>query len=92
MITSWKHKGLKEFYETGSTARINAEHKLKLQIILQRLDAALTPKDMNLPGMNFHVLKGELKEYYSIKVSGNWRVIYKFDGKDAILVDYLDYH
>ena len=92
MIKSWKHKGLKRFFETGSIAGIQANHKLRLTIILQRLHAAVEPEDMDLPGMRFHPLKGKLKSYYSVSVSGNWRVIYSFEGKDAILVDYLDYH
>jgi proteic killer suppression protein len=92
MITSWKHKGLKRFYETGSTSGIQAKHKMRLKIILQRLDAAISAEDMNLPGMRFHKLKGELNEYFSVTVNGNWRVIYKFEGGHAILIDYLDYH
>jgi len=92
MIKSWKHKGLKKFFETGSTAGVQAKHKLRLRIILQRLDAAIEPEDMDLPGMRLHVLKGKLKGYYSVAVNGNWRVIYKFEGQDAVLTDYLDYH
>ena len=92
MIESWKHKGLKRFFDTGSTAGIQAKHKLRLTIILQRLSAATKPNDMDLPGMRFHSLQGKLKNFYSVSVSGNWRVIYSFEGKDAILVDYLDYH
>lgn len=92
MIKSWKHKGLKRFYETGSTQGIQPKHRIRLTIILQRLDAATAPTDLNLPGMRFHALKGELKGFYSVMVSGNWRVIYQFEKKNAILVDYLDYH
>lgn len=92
MIKSWKHKGLKLFYDTGSIRGIQAKHKTRLTIILQRLDAAIKPDDLNLPGMRFHQLKGKKKGYFSVSVSGNWRVIYKFEGEDAILVDYLDYH
>ncbi|MEK6731200.1 MAG: type II toxin-antitoxin system RelE/ParE family toxin [Pseudomonadota bacterium] len=92
MIKSWKHKGLKKFYDTGSTAGINAKHKFKLQIILQRLDAAVEPNDMNLPDMRFHLLKGSFKGYYSVTVNKNWRVMFAFEGSNAVLVDYLDYH
>jgi proteic killer suppression protein len=56
------------------------------------LDAATQPEDMNLPGMRFHQLKGNYKGYYAVAVNGNWRVIYGFEGSDAVLVDYLDYH
>jgi proteic killer suppression protein len=92
MIKSWQHKGLKLFYETGSTAKINAQHADKLHDILQVLDAATAPEEMNLPGLKFHGLKGGLKGFYAVTVSANWRVIFKFEGQDAILVDYQDYH
>lgn len=92
MIRSWKHKGLKLFYETGKTSGIQAKHETRLKIILQRLDAAVKPEDLALPGMKFHPLKGNLKDCFSVSVNGNWRVIYKFEGGHALLVDYLDYH
>lgn len=92
MIKTWKHKGLRIFFETGSTAGVQAAHKTRLKIILQRLNAAIKADDLDLPGMRFHALKGREKGYFSVAVNGNWRIIYKFDGNDAILVDYLDYH
>ena len=92
MIRTWKHKGLKRFYEMGSTSGVQAKHKMRLKIILQRLEAATCAEDLNLPGMRFHKLKGKYKNYYSVTVNGNWRIIYKFEDKHAILVDYLDYH
>lgn len=92
MIKSWKHKGLKAFYETGKTSGIINAHAKKLKVILQLLNAADKPERLNLPGMRFHSLKGDKKGYFSVTVRANWRVIYKFEGEDAILVDYLDYH
>ncbi len=92
MIKSWQHKGLKLFYETGSTAKINAGHADRLSDILQVLDFATAPEELNLPGLKLHKLSGNLKEFYSVKVNGNWRVIFKFEGQDAVLVDYQDYH
>jgi len=92
MIKSWQHKGLKLFYETGSTAKINTQHADKLHDILQVLDVAMAPEEMNLPGLKFHVLKGDLKGFYAVTVRANWRIIFKFEGQDAILVDYQDYH
>ncbi len=71
---------------------IQPHHKMRLRIILQRLNAAVKPEDLNLPGMRFHPLTGNLQGNYSVTVNANWRVIYQFDGDDAILVDYLDYH
>ena len=92
MIKTWKLKGLKKFYDTGNKSGITASHEKKLKIILQRLNAAVQAEDMNTPSMNFHKLVGEMKEFYSVSVNGNWRIIFKFDGTNAIDVDYLDYH
>ncbi len=92
MIKTWKHKGLRMFFQSGNTSGIQAKHQTKLKIILQLLNAAMQPEDMDLPGFRFHRLKGELNDHYSLTVNANWRVIFSFDGKDAILVDYLDYH
>lgn len=92
MIVTWKHKGLRLFFQKGVASGIQAKHKNKLQMILQLLDAASQADDMDLPGMRFHKLKGNYKDYYSVTVNGNWRIIYGFAGSDAILVDYLDYH
>lgn len=92
MIKTWKHKELKQFFENGSIAGIQPGHTKRLKIILQRLNAAIKPDDMNTPGMKFHKLSGKLKNFYSVAVNKNWRVIFKFDGQDAILVDYRDYH
>jgi proteic killer suppression protein len=92
MIKSWKHKGMREFFESGSTAGINAQHADKLARQLDRLNASTEPKDMGLPGWKLHQLKGELKGHWSVWVSGNWRLTFRFEGADAILVDYQDYH
>lgn len=92
MIKTFKHKGLKLFWETGRKSGIVTTHERRLKIILQLLNAANIPKDMNLPGMRFHKLEHDLKGFYSVTVSGNWRVIFQFEGNDAVLIDYVDYH
>lgn len=92
MIRNWKHKGLRVFFQSGVTSGIQAKHQTKLKIILQLLDAATRSEDMDLPGIRLHPLKGDLKGHYSVTVNANWRVIFSFDEKNAILVDYLDYH
>lgn len=92
MIKSWKHKGLKKFYETGSRAGIIPQHARRLKVILQLLDISDCAEKMDLPGMDFHKLKGDLKGYYAVMVRANWRVIFQFEGKHAILINYLDYH
>ena len=92
MIKTFSHKGLKEYYETGSKKGIRPEHAPKLGRILDRLDASTSLKDMDLPGYRLHELKGDLQNFWSVTVNGNWRVIFYFEGKDAYLVDYKDYH
>ncbi len=92
MIKSWKHKGLKRFFETGSTSGIQANHANVIRLVLFQLSNAICPEDMNTPGNNFHPLIGDLKGFYSVKINKNWRIIFQFEGVDAILVDYIDYH
>ena len=92
MIKSFVHKGLKEFYETGSKKEIQPGHAFKLARMLDRLDASTSPQDMNLPGYRLHPLNGDKKEIWAVTVNGNWRVTFYFEGQDAYLVDYLDYH
>lgn len=76
----------------GSTARIRNEHAKRLRLILGRLAASTAPRDMNLPRLRLHELQGKDKGRWSVWVSGNWRVTFRFDGIDAIDVDYEDYH
>lgn len=93
MIKSFQHKGLKAFFETGSMAAIQAAHAPRLGSMLRRLNASQNVQGMNLPGWKLHPLKGrEFKGHFAVSVSGNWRMTFKFDGMDAVLVDYQDYH
>jgi toxin HigB-1 len=93
MIKTFRHKGLKAFFESGSKAGIQAAHEERLGRMLNRLNEATSAQDMNLPGWVLHPLKGQnLKGHYSVRVNGNWRMTFTFEGKDAVLVDYQDYH
>lgn len=92
MIISYRYKGLRVFYETGSTRGIQPAHASRLKRQLQILDRAIAADEMSVPGWQLHPLKGELAGFWSISVSGNWRVIFRFIGSDVELVDYLDYH
>jgi len=92
MVKSFEHKGLQAFFETGSKAGIQPHHAPKLARQLARLNAAKVPEDMNLPGWRLHPLVGSLTGHYSVSVNGNWRLTFRFDGGDAVLVDYQDYH
>jgi proteic killer suppression protein len=92
VIKSFRHKGLRKFFETGKTSGIQAAHSNKIGRILDRLNAATDLSDMNAPGYDFHPLKGDLKGYYSVHVNGNWTIIFRFENGEARDVDLLDYH
>jgi proteic killer suppression protein len=91
-IKTFKNKGLKKFFETGSKSGFLSSLATKIERILDRLDAALEPGDMNFPGSDFHLLKGNFKGFYSIHVNGNWTIIFRFEKGDALDVDLVDYH
>jgi len=91
-IKSFIHKGLEDFFYDGTTKGINPRHASKLETRLDRLDAATSPEDMNLPGYRLHPLKGKMQGRYAIDVSGAWRLTFEFDDGDAIVVDYEQYH
>lgn len=92
MIRTFKHKGLGRFFEAGSKSGIQAQHAERLRLILAQLNAATVPRDMALPGLDLHPLKGARKDTWAVSVSGNWRITFRFVGKDADTVDYEDYH
>lgn len=92
MIKSWQHKGLEAFFRSGSKVGIRPDHAPRLRRQLARLDAAGAPFDMNVPGWRFHRLGGSLAAHYAVSVNGNWRLTFRFEGPDAVLVDYQDYH
>ena len=92
MIKSFEHKGLQAFFETGNKAGIQPHHAPKLARLLARLHAAKVPEDMNVPGWRLHPLVGSLAGHFSVFVNGNWRLTFRFDDGDAVLVDYQDDH
>ncbi|WP_074811511.1 type II toxin-antitoxin system RelE/ParE family toxin [Pseudomonas syringae] len=92
MVVSWRHKGLKVFFETGSTSRVRVNHSKRLAHALAILNRARTPDNVNIPGWRLHPLKGELAGFWSITINTNWRIIFRFLDTDVELVDYLDYH
>lgn len=92
MIRTFAHKGLETLFRTGSKAGVQPSHAARLRRQLAQLDVATAPQDMGLPGWGLHPLKGELAGHWSIWVSGNWRLTFRFEGTDAVLVDYRDYH
>lgn len=92
MIKSFRHKGLELFFTTGSKSGIQAVHAPRLRLQLAALDQAVKHGDLAAAPWDLHPLKGDLKGHWAITVNGNWRVIFAFEGSDAILVDYRDYH
>ena len=91
-ITNFKHKGLRNFFESGSKSGIQSSHAKKIGRVLDRLNAATEAKDMNAPGYDFHPLKGDLRGFYSVHVNGNWTIIFRFENGEASDVDLVDYH
>jgi len=92
MIVSFHHKGLKLLYEKEDRRRVPPEYADKIERILARLDEATNPTNMGLPGFRLHPLKGDLAGYWSVTVSGNWRIVFCFEGAHACNVDLIDYH
>ncbi len=92
MIRTFRHKGLEAFFRTGTVRGIQPAHRQRLARQLFALNNAATPQDMNVPGWRLHPLQGKLQDHWSVTVNGNWRLTFKFEDGDAILVDYQDYH
>jgi toxin HigB-1 len=94
VIRSFRHKGLERFFRKSDRRGIAAEHAERLRRLLDRLDAIRAPEDMNLPGLHFHELKGNRRGTYAVRVSGNWRLTFRFrfDEQDCTDVDLEDYH
>jgi proteic killer suppression protein len=92
MIRTFRHKGIERFYRFGSKAGIQPKHASKLEDQLSALNAATKPENMAFPGWQFRALSGELAGHWAVSVNGNWRLTFTFEGEDAILVDYQDYH
>jgi proteic killer suppression protein len=92
MIKGFRHKGIEQFFRTGSKAGIQPKHAARLRKQLFALDNAKAADDMNAPGWRLHPLHGDLEGHWSIDVSGHWRLTFTFEEEDAVLVDYRDYH
>ncbi len=88
MITGFKHKGLRRFHQTGDTSKIQPRHRAKLRLILTALEATEAIEHMRVPAFHLHKLTGEYKGFWSVWVSGNWRVIFRFENGEAFDIDY----
>ncbi len=92
MIRSFRHRGLKRLYEKDQRRGLRADHVDRIARILARLDEADAPGKMDLPGFKLHSLKGNLEGFWAVSVSGNWRIVFRFEGGHAYDVDLTDYH
>ncbi|TDS11793.1 type II toxin-antitoxin system RelE/ParE family toxin [Sphingobacterium paludis] len=92
MIQTFRHKGLKLFWEKDDKSKLPANHISKIRLILTLLNAAKVAEDVNFPGSDFHGLKGDLAGFYAVKVTGNYRIIFQFSDGDAFDIGYVDYH
>jgi proteic killer suppression protein len=92
MIRTFRHRRLERYFKKGDHRGIIAKTEVRTERILDRLDTVVRPEDMNIPGFKFHPMTGNRKGTYAVSVTGNWRITFGFDGKDAIDVDLEDYH
>ena len=92
MIRTFQHRGLKKLYERGDQSKVRSDQLELIEDILAFLDIAEQPQDLDKPGYNLHRLKGNFKGFWSVKVSGNWRIIFRFKDGDALDVNLIDYH
>jgi len=92
MIRRFRHRGLKRLYEDDDGRGLRADQVGRIKRVLARLDRASVPDHMNLPGWRLHPLKGAFAGFWSVTVTANWRIVWRFEGGDATDVDYLDYH
>jgi len=92
MIESFRHRGLKRFYEKNDRSGLRADMVEKIETILTILDAATGPEGIDLPGLRLHQLKGDLKGFWSVTIRANWRIIFRFEGGNATDVELIDYH
>ena len=92
MIASFKHRGLRRFHEREDRSRLPQQHVARIERVLDRLNVAVNPQGMDVSGFELHPLKGDLKGFWAVRVSGNLRVIFRFEGGDAYDVDLTDYH
>jgi proteic killer suppression protein len=92
LIRSFRHRGLQRLYEGGAASGVSPSLVAKVCRILARLDVARAPREMDLPGWRLHPLHGDRRRTWSVRVSANWRITFRFDGQDALDVDLADYH
>ena len=92
VVRTFRHRGLRRLFQDGDAGKIRADQLKRIADVLSHLDTAVRPADADLPGYRLHPLKGDLKGYWSVSISGNWRVVFRFEDDDVFDVDLVDYH
>jgi proteic killer suppression protein len=92
MILRFRHRGLERLHRRGDTSGVSAQHVKRLRVMLAALETALVPSDMALPGARLHPLHGDREGQWSVTISGNWRVVFEFEGQNVTNIDLVDYH
>jgi toxin HigB-1 len=92
VVRTFRHRGLRRLFQDGDAGKIRADQLKRIADVLSHLDTAVRPADVDLPGYRLHPLKGDLKGYWSVSISGNWRVVFRFEDDDVFDVDLVDYH
>ncbi len=92
MIKNFRHKGLRLLFENGDRRKVQHDHVMKIERVLARLEEAAEAQNMDLPGFRLHRLKGDLRGFWAVTISGNWRLVFRFEDGHAFDVDLLDYH
>jgi proteic killer suppression protein len=92
MILRFRHRGLERLHWQGDTSGVSAQHVKRLRAVLAALETALAPSDMALPGARLHPLRGDRAGQWSVSISGNWRAVFEFEGRNVTNVDLIDYH
>ncbi|MCA2971464.1 MAG: type II toxin-antitoxin system RelE/ParE family toxin [Brevundimonas sp.] len=92
MVRTFRHKGLKRLFEKDNPSGVRADQAGRIRDVLSQLDQAARATDLDLPGYRLHALKGDLQGFWSVTISGNWRIIFRFEDGAALDVDLVDYH
>ena len=92
MIRGFRHRGLRRLYEDEDRRGLNARQVERIRRVLAYLDRASNPRDLDLPGWRLHPLKGELAGFWSVTINGHWRIVFRFEGPNAVDVELIDYH
>ena len=92
MIQTFRHRGLRRLYERGDRSGVRTDQAERIALALADLESAVRPSDVDLPGYRLHPLKGDLRGLWSISISGNWRITFRFEDEDVYDVNLVDYH